>query len=424
MPDMRFAPPLAMRVGDRGGGLNQTSVRTYNERLVMSLLRQRTSLSRMELGQHSGLSAQTVSVIVRALEKDGLVLPGEVQRGRVGPPLTPILLNPDGAFSIGVSVAATAADVVLVDFSGSIRRRTQVDNRAAATSGEIQSAIAETIVETIAAAPSPQRERIVGIGIGLPEDIDSLHGHDPAARETWSAMAVEAAVARVTDLPIFIQNDVTAAAGAEVIFGAARTLADFVYISIGRETEHRLVLHHRVYAGSADSRSRSRNRFSGSLASLIDLEERAAALGCDPSIVRRSVDDWHGLAKVLPEWIAVCSAGICETIETISAFVEASTVIIGGRVPPPGARKPSRKRRGEAHARPASRKPADVARKRGRSIREGRRRRESSSPFPVHAGGGGPCAGAVSAIRGRLTRRAPPPPILGGGPLNTDSSPP
>ena len=85
MPDMRFAPPLAMRVGDRGGGLNQTSVRTYNERLVMSLLRQRTSLSRMELGQHSGLSAQTVSVIVRALEKDGLVLPGEVQRGRVGP---------------------------------------------------------------------------------------------------------------------------------------------------------------------------------------------------------------------------------------------------------------------------------------------------------------------------------------------------
>ena len=104
-------------------------------------------------------------------------------------------------------MAATAADVVLVDFSGSIRRRTQVDNRAAATSGEIQSAIAETIVETIAAAPSPQRERIVGIGIGLPEDIDSLHGHDPAARETWSAMAVEAAVARVTDLPIFIQND-------------------------------------------------------------------------------------------------------------------------------------------------------------------------------------------------------------------------
>ena len=335
MPDMRFAPPLAMRVGDRGGGLNQTSVRTYNERLVMSLLRQRTSLSRMELGQHSGLSAQTVSVIVRALEKDGLVLPGEVQRGRVGPPLTPILLNPDGAFSIGVSVAATAADVVLVDFSGSIRRRTQVDNRAAASSGEIQSAIAETIVETIAAAPSPQRERIVGIGIGLPEDIDSLHGHDPAARETWSAMAVEAAVARVTDLPIFIQNDVTAAAGAEVIFGAARTLADFVYISIGRETEHRLVLHHRVYAGSADLRSRSRNRFSGSLASLIDLEERAAALGCDPSIVRRSVDDWHGLAKVLPEWIAVCSAGICEAIETISAFVEASTVIIGGRVPRP-----------------------------------------------------------------------------------------
>jgi len=35
---MRFAPPTAIRVDDRVGGLNQISVRSYNERLVMSLL--------------------------------------------------------------------------------------------------------------------------------------------------------------------------------------------------------------------------------------------------------------------------------------------------------------------------------------------------------------------------------------------------
>jgi predicted NBD/HSP70 family sugar kinase len=60
-------------------------------------------------------------------------------------------------------------------------------------------------------------------------------------------------VATVTDLPIFIENDVAPAAGAEVIFGAARHRGDFAYLFLGRASECRLVLDHRVYAGSPRS---------------------------------------------------------------------------------------------------------------------------------------------------------------------------
>ena len=38
MPDMRFAPPNPLRIADRASGLNAVSVRSYNERLVLSLL--------------------------------------------------------------------------------------------------------------------------------------------------------------------------------------------------------------------------------------------------------------------------------------------------------------------------------------------------------------------------------------------------
>src|SRR4051812_24102500 len=115
---MRFAPPPAMRAADRGGGLNQTSVRSYNEMLVLSLLRKHASLSRMELVQLSGLSAQTISVIVRALERDELIVAKEARRGRVGPPMIPMSLNPDGAFALGFSVSAAGVDAVLLDFCG------------------------------------------------------------------------------------------------------------------------------------------------------------------------------------------------------------------------------------------------------------------------------------------------------------------
>ncbi|MCA0340038.1 MAG: winged helix-turn-helix domain-containing protein, partial [Proteobacteria bacterium] len=52
---------------DPSGGANQVRVRAYNERLVMSLVRRHGSLSKAEIARRSGLSAQTVTVIMRAL---------------------------------------------------------------------------------------------------------------------------------------------------------------------------------------------------------------------------------------------------------------------------------------------------------------------------------------------------------------------
>ena len=64
-------------------GTTQSGVRLYNERLVLSLIRKHGSLPKAEIAKLTGLSAQTVSVIVRQLEADGLVLKEKPQRGKV-----------------------------------------------------------------------------------------------------------------------------------------------------------------------------------------------------------------------------------------------------------------------------------------------------------------------------------------------------
>ncbi len=71
MPDLRFAPPNPLRIADRATGLNSVSVRSYNERLVLSLLLQNKSTTRLEIGERTGLSAQTVSVLVRSSNMRG-----------------------------------------------------------------------------------------------------------------------------------------------------------------------------------------------------------------------------------------------------------------------------------------------------------------------------------------------------------------
>jgi len=55
-------------------------------------------MSSAEIARRSGVSAQTVSNIVRDLENDGLLVRGEAIRtkGKVGKPQTPVQLNPSG----------------------------------------------------------------------------------------------------------------------------------------------------------------------------------------------------------------------------------------------------------------------------------------------------------------------------------------
>ena len=59
-------------------GSSQSGVRLYNERLVLSLVRRHRSLPKAEIAKLTGLSPQTVSVIVRQLEREGLLLKGQL----------------------------------------------------------------------------------------------------------------------------------------------------------------------------------------------------------------------------------------------------------------------------------------------------------------------------------------------------------
>lgn len=323
MPDMRFAPPSAMRVVDRGGGLNQTSVRTYNERLVMSLLRQHEGLSRMEIGQISGLSAQTVSVIIRALERDNLCLAGEAQRGRVGPPSTAMHLNPEGAFAIGIKIGLKSTDMVMIDFVGKVRHH-QEFQYSAPDPEQVFEAIEASIKALTATLPKQLHNRIVGIGISLPDEIESWP--HAGSDKNWQSVDFEATVGRVSDLPVYVQNDITAAAGAEMIFGAARTLGDFAYFFFGAQTESRLVLNHHVYAGRKFASAKP-------IKSLSDFETVLSDAGMDTSVIWHSTAQWSDLDPHLSQWIAQCADSLVSAILSISAFVAIDSVIIDGRLP-------------------------------------------------------------------------------------------
>lgn len=151
-------------------GTTQTGVRLYNERLALSLVRLHGTLPKAEIARLTGLSAQTVSVIVRQLESDGLLKRRKPQRGKVGQPLVPFELNPEGAFSIGLKVGRRSGDLVLLDLAGKVRNRIHRPYSFPSPS-ELLSFAKSGVEELISGLAPAQALRITGLGIAAPFEL-------------------------------------------------------------------------------------------------------------------------------------------------------------------------------------------------------------------------------------------------------------
>ena len=321
MPDMRFAPPNPIRIADRSSGMNAVSVRSYNERLVLSLLLQNKGMSRMDIGKRTGLSAQTVSVIVRSLAQEGLVAKGEAQRGRMGPPTIPLSLNPEGAYAVGISLGHRQMDVALIDFVGDVKFHTSMplpSNVAISNHSEL----VETVRQAMASLPGQQNCPIAGVGLAIPEDRDELALGPDGMAERFETIRQEIETALAVE--VYVQNDVTAAAAGESMFGAAKSLDDYLFFYLGARLHHRLILNHQIF--------QSPNQTSNPIG-LIELESRLQGKGLPSEELWLRGGQWPDFGDVKQMWINDCLAVLSNAVGSASQFLPVKTVIISSYAP-------------------------------------------------------------------------------------------
>lgn len=318
MPDMRFAPPNPLRIADRASGLNAPTVRSYNERLVLSLLLQNMGISRLEIGEKTGLSAQTASVIVRSLEQEGLVSKGEAQRGRVGPPTIPLSLNPNGAFSVGVSFGENAVNVALIDFVGSVQYHA---THPYADLHDSPGGLTGSIEQGLLTLPPAGRTRVAGVGLAVPDDAQASHH---VRKLLGSDLAdIQATIERDLDLSVYIQNDITAAAGGESLFGSARSLADFLFFYLGSRLHSRLILNYQIHRGKTG----------------LGHDVGLARLRDELKPHRLSVEDIGSAHRASPveelyvRWRRDCCRQIAGSVRSLGSFVNFNSVVISSYAP-------------------------------------------------------------------------------------------
>ncbi|SIS57849.1 Sugar kinase of the NBD/HSP70 family, may contain an N-terminal HTH domain [Roseivivax lentus] len=338
--------PARIEIAPELRGSNQSGLRAHNERLVLSLVRRHGALAKADIARRTGLSAQTVSVIMRQLEAEGLLIKGDPVRGKVGQPLVPMRLAPGGAYFLGLKIGRRSAEVVLIDFMGQVIDRTMTVHDFPTPDGMI--AFARDSIETLTAPLSAvQRARIAGLGIAMPFQIwewAGLIGIDPALMEAWRHRDIRDEIAAMIDLPVFLQNDASAACGAELTFGGAHSGETYLYFYIGYFIGGGIVLNGALFTGPTGNAAAvgptpvpSGHGFTHlmDVASLSTLERMLKRGGIETGRMWLSPDDWPFDLAACDAWVDLAADALAHAISSAIAFVDFPCIVIDGWMPAP-----------------------------------------------------------------------------------------
>lgn len=337
------APPAAIL--ETSGGANQVGVRAYNERLVMSLVRRHGSLSKAEIARRSGLSAQTVTVIMRVLEREGLLIRGEPVRGRVGQPSVPMHLNPDSVYSFGVKIGRRSANLVLMDFVGEIRHEVRC-TYPYPMPAPLLDFIVEGIAEIESRLNAAERTRIAGVGIAAPFELWSWAeetGAPSQDMDVWRTVDLHSAATARISYPVFLQNDATSACAAELVFGVGPQYPDFVYFFVGSFIGGGIVINSSLFSGRSGTagsvgplpvqRRDGKTVQLLKIASIFVLENLLRDYGHDPQALWYSPNDWIDYGEPLEIWVRDSAAALAQAIVASASIIDFSAAVIDGGFP-------------------------------------------------------------------------------------------
>jgi predicted NBD/HSP70 family sugar kinase len=327
--------------------------RSFNERLVLSLLRRHQGLPKADLARLTGLSATAIGSIIAQLEEADLVRRGAPQRGRIGQPSVPYTIRPEGAFSLGLKVGRRSAELVLLD------------------------AALNTIAlaETIYAYPTPAciedftstearrllrriyRRRLMGLGVAMPSEIWCWGGEMNAPvgeLKVWQDYDFAASLGRKLDIPVAVANDATAACAAQLAVdprlgepGAPPDALNFVYFFVGWFIGGGIVLGGRVQEGSrgnagalgsmpvcgAGSHGTAQPQQLIRTASLYLLERDLMRTGVESERLWRKDRDWSALGAPLDAWLDKAAAAVAQAVAASAAVIDFDAAVIDGSFP-------------------------------------------------------------------------------------------
>lgn len=235
-------------------GTNLPAMGDFNQSVILEAIRRAPGgLSRVELAETTGLSAQTVSNICRRLLDADLITEAGKEVLGPGKPRTILRLNPGGRFALGAHLDPTVTTIVLLDLAGTVIARERIGTPLEQRPDEVIGAIAAS-TDRLLRQSGVDARRVAGLGVAAPGPIDPVAGAlvDPPNLHGWHRVPLRDELAGRARIEVVVEKDVTAAAIAEMWAGSPSTAGEsFVFLYLGTGIGAGLVVDGEVVLGSA-----------------------------------------------------------------------------------------------------------------------------------------------------------------------------
>lgn len=230
---------------------NRALIKEINRNLVLNLIKSHSPIPRTKIADLSGLSAATVTGITAEFIARDLVHEmgtGESTGGR-----RPVLLriNHKAGFVVGVKLMEHSIACAITDLDANVLHH-QVTSYGESHGRDLERILEKVIevTETVILTSGVERQRLLGIGIGMAGLVDGEAGicrFSPFFG--WRNAAVRDPIAKHFGLPVYLENDVNTLTIAEQWFGYGHGMDHFLVVTVGRGIGAGIVVNGQFYRG-------------------------------------------------------------------------------------------------------------------------------------------------------------------------------
>ncbi|MFD3551675.1 ROK family protein [Streptomyces goshikiensis] len=227
---------------------SQSSLHRANLERVVRAVRLAGSLTQAEIARATGLSAATVSNIVRELKEAGTVEVTDTSAG--GRRARSVSLSGDAGIVIGVDFGHTHLRVAVGNLAHQVlaEESEPLDVDASWVDGFDR---AEALVGRLVRGIGVGREKVIGVGLGVPGPIDVESGTlgSTAILPGWAGINPRQELSQRLGVPVYVDNDANLGALGELVWGSGRGVKDLAYIKVASGVGAGLVINGQIYRG-------------------------------------------------------------------------------------------------------------------------------------------------------------------------------
>ena len=305
-----------------------------SERSVLDALFRAGSTTQGALVSASDLTQQSISRIVGGLADRQMVAVGDKVSGTKGYRTSALKLVGNFAHSVGVSITAGTASLVVMNFAGDVIARRKAHPRTMSVedvASWIETEMRSDLIE------DAQCGGFVGLGISIAGSfIDERSFNTPSYLEEWAGIDVENTLQTRLGCAVFAENDGNAATLAEGMLGVGRWARSFAYLYLSAGVGGGLMLDGDLWRG----RYGNAGEFAGGLPpniypfpNLELLRVLAARDGIRFETVDELVSNYDPSWSAINEWISRVHDSVSIIASNATAILDLDAIVLGGLIP-------------------------------------------------------------------------------------------